>query len=74
MTIIGYDKPLYVLPCDHRDSFETKMFGWEGVRAKSFGFKVCWMRRAGVPLDILGVRPDLVVKNFNELMETLWNQ
>jgi len=24
----GYDKPLYVLPFDHRGSFETKMFGW----------------------------------------------
>jgi 5-dehydro-2-deoxygluconokinase len=27
---IGYDKPLYVLPFDHRGSFETKMFGWHG--------------------------------------------
>jgi 2-haloacid dehalogenase len=35
--------------------------------AKSFGFKVCWINRAGVPLDPLGPRPDLVVKNFDEL-------
>jgi 5-dehydro-2-deoxygluconokinase len=27
---IGFDKPLYILPFDHRGSFETKMFGWEG--------------------------------------------
>lgn len=27
---IGFDKPLYVLPFDHRGSFETKMFGWTG--------------------------------------------
>src|SRR5262245_31885389 len=27
---IGYDKPLYVLPFDHRGSFQTKMFGWSG--------------------------------------------
>jgi myo-inositol catabolism protein IolC len=27
----GYNKPLYILPFDHRGSFETKMFGWEGV-------------------------------------------
>src|SRR5580692_880122 len=27
----GYNKPLYVLPFDHRGSFENKMFGWEGV-------------------------------------------
>jgi len=26
----GYDKPLYILPFDHRGTFETKMFGWEG--------------------------------------------
>jgi len=27
---IGYDRPLYVLPFDHRGSFQKKMFGWEG--------------------------------------------
>src|SRR5271165_6576451 len=27
----GFDKPLYVLPFDHRGSFQTKMFGWEGA-------------------------------------------
>jgi 5-dehydro-2-deoxygluconokinase len=27
---IGYNEPLYVLPFDHRGSFETKMFGWTG--------------------------------------------
>jgi 5-dehydro-2-deoxygluconokinase len=26
----GFDKQLYILPFDHRGSFETKMFGWEG--------------------------------------------
>jgi len=30
MKTLGYDKPLYVLPFDHRGSFETKMFGWHG--------------------------------------------
>jgi 5-dehydro-2-deoxygluconokinase len=30
MTIRGYQKPLYVLPFDHRGSFETGMFGWKG--------------------------------------------
>jgi myo-inositol catabolism protein IolC len=28
---VGYDKPLYVLPFDHRGSFQTKMFGWKGT-------------------------------------------
>lgn len=27
----GYDKPLYILPFDHRGSFQTKMFGWKGT-------------------------------------------
>ena len=30
MTIRGYAKPLYILPFDHRGSFETGMFGWKG--------------------------------------------
>src|SRR5262249_45338549 len=28
---VGFDKPLYVLPFDHRGSFQTKMFGWKGT-------------------------------------------
>jgi len=31
MTNIGFDKPLYILPFDHRGSFQTKMFGWKGA-------------------------------------------
>src|SRR5580704_10000231 len=31
MTTPGYDKSLYVLPFDHRGSFETGMFGWKGA-------------------------------------------
>jgi myo-inositol catabolism protein IolC len=27
----GFDKPLYILPFDHRGSFQTKMFGWKGT-------------------------------------------
>jgi myo-inositol catabolism protein IolC len=27
----GFSKPLYILPFDHRGTFETKMFGWEGA-------------------------------------------
>lgn len=39
--------------------------------AKSFGFKACWINRTGSLLDTLGPVPDLVVKNFDELIETL---
>jgi myo-inositol catabolism protein IolC len=31
MTARGFDKPLYLLPFDHRESFQTGMFGWKGV-------------------------------------------
>ncbi len=30
MSPRGFDHPLYVLPFDHRGSFETGMFGWHG--------------------------------------------
>jgi len=26
----GHERPLYILPFDHRGSFETNMFGWKG--------------------------------------------
>jgi hypothetical protein len=28
---LGYDRPLFILPFDHRGSFQTKMFGWPGT-------------------------------------------
>jgi 5-dehydro-2-deoxygluconokinase len=28
---IGFNQSLYLLPFDHRESFETKLFGWEGA-------------------------------------------
>jgi myo-inositol catabolism protein IolC len=28
---IGYDQPLYLMPFDHRESLQTKMFGWKGT-------------------------------------------
>ena len=28
---LGYTHPLYILPFDHRGSFQTKMFGWKGA-------------------------------------------
>ena len=30
MRSLGYTKPLYILPFDHRGSFQTKLFGWTG--------------------------------------------
>jgi myo-inositol catabolism protein IolC len=31
MSPRGYSQPLYILPFDHRGSFETGMFGWHGA-------------------------------------------
>jgi 5-dehydro-2-deoxygluconokinase len=65
----GFNKPLYLLPFDHRGSFETKMFGWEGAltpeqtskiaAAKQViydGFKVALAR--GVPQEKAGILVD----------------
>jgi 5-dehydro-2-deoxygluconokinase len=65
----GFDKPLYVLPFDHRGSFQTKMFGWKGTltpeqtaeiaAAKQViydGFKAAVA--AGVPKEKAGILVD----------------
>jgi myo-inositol catabolism protein IolC len=69
MTTIGFDQPLYILPFDHRGSFQTKMFGWTGVltpdqtaqiaAAKQIiydGFKAAVA--AGVPKEKAGILVD----------------
>ncbi|MGA7524605.1 MAG: DUF2090 domain-containing protein [Acidobacteriaceae bacterium] len=30
MKTLGFENPLYILPFDHRHSFQTKLFGWNG--------------------------------------------
>ena len=34
-TMIGFNKPFYILPFDHRGSFQSKMFGWTGTLSPS---------------------------------------
>jgi myo-inositol catabolism protein IolC len=66
---LGFDKPLYILPFDHRGSFQAKMFGWKGTlsaeqtaeiaAAKQViydGFKAAVA--AGVPKDKAGILVD----------------
>jgi len=66
---IGFDQPLYILPFDHRGSFQTKMFGWTGglspdqtaeiASTKQViyeGFKAAL--RAGVPKQKAGILVD----------------
>src|SRR5713101_4246719 len=69
MTAIGYNEPLFILPFDHRGSFQTKMFGWPGelsaeqtaeiASAKQVvydGFKAAL--QAGVPEQKAGILTD----------------
>jgi len=69
MKTVGFDQPLYVLPFDHRGSFERKMFGWHGdltaaqtaeiAAAKQViydGFKAAIA--AGVPKEKAGILVD----------------
>jgi 2-haloacid dehalogenase len=44
---------------------------WDALGAKSFGFTVYWINRAGAPLDRLGFSPDVILKSLGELTETL---
>ena len=67
--ITGYEKPLYILPFDHRGSFQTKMFGWSGTLSPERtaeiaatkqviydGFKAAV--KAGVPKQKAGILVD----------------
>jgi len=31
MKTRGFDEPLFLLPFDHRGSFQTKLFSWKGM-------------------------------------------
>src|SRR4029077_16951675 len=31
MTDLGFEQPLYILPFDHRGSFQSGLFGWKGA-------------------------------------------
>ena len=66
---IGFDKPLYVLPFDHRGSFQTKMFGWKGTLSDEQTAQVAAAKQviydgfqaavaAGVPKDKAGILVD----------------
>jgi len=43
--------------------------GWDAAGAKSFGFRVFWVNRAGMPVERLGVRPDETIRNLGELVD-----
>ncbi|MFT9497947.1 haloacid dehalogenase type II [Anaerosolibacter sp.] len=44
---------------------------WDAVGAKVFGFNVCWINRANQQFDELDVKPDIVVKDLKQLVESI---
>ena len=69
MKGLGFDKPLYILPFDHRGSFQQKMFGWEGTLTPQQTAEIADAKRviydafklaveSGVPKDNAGILVD----------------
>ena len=61
----GYDRPLYILPFDHRGSFQSKLFGWkaplsEEQTAEIAAANVRFHRICGWPDKFLGFTSRLV--------------
>ena len=65
----GFDQPLYILPFDHRGSFQKKMFGWDGVLTAGQTAEIAAAKRViydgflaavdgGVPKDKAGILVD----------------
>jgi 2-haloacid dehalogenase len=40
---------------------------WDALGAKSFGFEVYWINRAGAPVDRLGFSPDRILRSLGDL-------
>ncbi len=69
MTTLGFDQPLYILPFDHRGSFQKQMFGWDGALTAQQTAEIVDAKRviyeafkqavgAGVPQDRAGILVD----------------
>src|SRR5438445_3120574 len=65
----GFDQPLYILPFDHRGSFQTKMFGWKGTLSAAQTAEIAATKQviydgfkaavaAGVPKEKAGILVD----------------
>jgi myo-inositol catabolism protein IolC len=69
MTPLGFNKPLCILPFDHRGSFQKKMFGWDGPLSAEQTSEISGAKRviydaftsaiaAGVPKEKAGILVD----------------
>ncbi len=65
----GYDRALYILPFDHRGSFQTRMFGWQPPLSEAQTAEIAAAKRviydgflaalaAGVPREKAGILVD----------------
>jgi myo-inositol catabolism protein IolC len=65
----GFDKPLYILPFDHRGSFQSKLFGWKGTLTPEQTAEIAAVKQviydgfkaavaAGVPKEKAGILVD----------------
>ncbi len=45
--------------------------GWDAAGAAAFGMRVAWVNRAGIPAELVGGRPELVVPSLLELAEVV---
>ncbi len=61
---IGLDKPLYILPFDHRGPFQTKLFGWKRARVGLGDLQR--PRRGGCSYQAAGRRHQLGVQRIAE--------
>ena len=66
---VGFDRPLYILPFDHRGSFQKGMFGWSGALTPEQTAEIAAVKQviyeglqaavaAGVPKDRAGILVD----------------
>lgn len=66
---VGFDKPLYVLPFDHRGTFQKNMFGWSGTLTAEQTAQIAAVKEiiydglkaaiaGGVPRDKAGILVD----------------
>jgi len=69
MKHLGFNQPLYILPFDHRGSFQKKMFGWDGDLSAEQTAEIAAAKRviydafkdaieAGVPREKAGILVD----------------
>jgi 2-haloacid dehalogenase len=41
--------------------------GWDVIGAKAFGFQAYWLNRSNAPLEVLGARPDRIIRTGLEI-------